>query len=333
MRLCRFLPAPLTSPAEAQPIPQFGFYQEDAIIPLKATFQTYRSESTEPPGPLPDFVSAKMTDFLPPDGKWFEATKAVFQWLSENPQTSQNLAIPDFQLEIPVDIPPKFLLLAGNYPKHVEERGDTAAERRETFPYVFWKPPTTSLRPSGATIPLPAINPNAWDYELELAVLIGRRAFQVSEEDALGYVAGYTIVNDLSDRNFRPNPDRRERPRDRFFDWLHGKWHEGSAPCGPCVASASSLSDPQALDMQLTINGEIRQDANTSQQVFSVAAVISFLSSFVPLEPGDLISTGTPAGVGAATGRFLQPGDLIEAKIESIGTLVTKIAQDSSEMQ
>ena len=107
---------------------------------------------------------------------------------------------------------------------------------------------------------------------------------------------------------------------------LGRKWHDGFCPMGPCVVPADAIADPQALDMKLTANGRVRQDSNTAYQIFPVAAVIEFLSSFVTLEPGDIISTGTPGGVGDATGTYLKPGDRIEATIRSIGTLVTPMA-------
>jgi 2,4-diketo-3-deoxy-L-fuconate hydrolase len=150
----------------------------------------------------------------------------------------------------------------------------------------------------------------------------------VKEAAALKSVAGYTIINDISNRKFRPNPNRKERPKDSFFDWLHGKWHDSFCPCGPCITSADAIVDPQQLAMQLRLNGEIRQDASTALQIFPVAAVIEFISSFVTLEPGDLISTGTPAGVGHTTGTFLKPGDMLQGHIASIGTLTTPVAAD-----
>ena len=143
-------------------------------------------------------------------------------------------------------------------------------------------------------------------------------------------VAGYTIVNDISDRKFRPNPQRRQRPKDEFFDWLHGKWHDSFCPCGPCVTSADAIPDPQRLTLQLRLNGELRQDSSTAKQVFPVAAVIAFISSFVTLEPGDMISTGTPAGVGNTTGTYLHPGDRLEGTISEIGTLVTPVVAEST---
>ena len=143
----------------------------------------------------------------------------------------------------------------------------------------------------------------------------------MAEADALSYVAGYTVVNDISDRKFKPNPNRAAREKDSFFDWLHGKWHDTFCPMGPCVLPADELADPQLMKMTLKLNGEVEQDASTAQMVFPVAAIVEFISSFVTLEPGDIISTGTPAGVGSAKGKFLKSGDVLEAAIEGIGVL------------
>src|SRR5262249_46019463 len=153
-----------------------------------------------------------------------------------------------------------------------------------TFPYVFMKPPSTTLTPAGKPIRLPAVSPAAVDWELELAVVIGRRVKNVSEADALGAVAGYTVINDISHRRYRPNPSRKPREKDAFFDWLHGKWFDGFCPCGPCVIAADSVPDPQRLRMKLTLNGETRQDASTAQMIFPVAALIEFISRMVTLE-------------------------------------------------
>ena len=146
----------------------------------------------------------------------------------------------------------------------------------------------------------------------------------MAEADALKYVAGYTIVNDVSHAaTGRTRTARREK--DAFFDWLHGKWFDTFCPCGPCVVSADAVPDPQNLTLELTVNGEVKQKGSTAQMVFPVAAVIEFISKMVTLEPGDLISTGTPAGVGSTKGTFLKPGDVIRGTIQGIGTLVTPV--------
>ena len=135
----------------------------------------------------------------------------------------------------------------------------------------------------------------------------------------------WSILKQFSDRKFRPNSNRKERTKDGFFDWLHGKWHDGFCPVGPCVTSADAIPDPQKLQLTLKVNGELKQDASTALQIFPVAAVIEFISSYVTLEPGDIISTGTPAGVGNAKGTYLKAGDKLEAAIEGIGVLKNTI--------
>ena len=225
------------------------------------------------------------------------------------------------KLLVPHATPSKLLLLAGNYAKHIEEGGARAAERAQTFPYIFMKPPLTTLTHPGDPIRLPAVSPDFIDWELELGVVIGRQCRAVKEADALQHVAGYTVVNDISDRKFTPNSDRTKREKDGFFDWLHGKWHDTFCPMGPCVLPADELADPQTLHMTLKVNGGVEQDGSTAEMVFPVAAIIEFISSFVTLVPGDIISTGTTSGVGHAKGKFLKSGDVMEAWIEKIGTL------------
>lgn len=204
------------------------------------------------------------------------------------------------------------------------------AERSRTFPYVFLKPASTTLIGSGATIVLPSLSPDTIDWEAELAVVIGQRCKAVSAEQALDVVAGYTVVNDISNRQFRPNPGRDPRPKDGFFDWLHGKWFDSFAPSGPCVTSSADLPDPQTLRLQLKVNGETQQDSHTSKMIFGVAEVIEFISGFVTLEPGDLISTGTAAGVGSPRKKFLRHGDTVEAEIEGIGLVKNPVADEAA---
>ena len=176
------------------------------------------------------------------------------------------------------------------------------------------KPPSTTLTHPGDPIVIPRVSPDHIDWECELGVVIGRTCRDVDEAEALEYVAGYTVVNDISDRKFTPNPGRKPRERDKFFDWLHGKWHDTFCPMGPCILSADAVADPQAL--RAPPDGQRRGQAGRdrpAQMVFPVAAVVSFLSRFVTLEPGDIISTGTPSGVGSATGTYLKPGDVVAA--------------------
>jgi 2-keto-4-pentenoate hydratase/2-oxohepta-3-ene-1,7-dioic acid hydratase in catechol pathway len=311
MRLCRF---------GTEGDPQVGFYDERRIVALADAIISY-SRATGRSIEIP--AAAELLAYLP-GGRGFGAARDVAAWVEANPGAAPARDPAKTPLLVPVPRPGKIFLLAGNYADHIREGGGTAAERAETFPYVFMKPPTTLTHP-GKPVRLPRAAPDAVDWELELAVVIGRRAKHVKEADALNFVAGYTVVNDISQRRYRPNPGRKKREKDAFFDWLHGKWFDSFCPVGPCVTSADAIPDPQALRMKLELNGEVKQDASTAQQVFPVAAVIEFISQMVTLEPGDIISTGTPAGVGAATGTFLKPGDEVRGTIEKIGTLATPV--------
>ena len=302
MRLCRF---------EAAGTAQVGFYIGEQLIPLAAAAQAAGESLSEGDDLLP----------LLPQGAEREAALRVDGWLAAHAEAADDLKLAEAKILTPIPRPNKLLLLAGNYAKHIEEGGETAVERARTYPYVFMKPASTTLNRHGGEIPIPSVSPDNIDWECELGVIISRRAKGVSEAEALEYVAGYTVVNDISDRGFRPNSNRELRDRDKFFDWQHGKWHDGSCPVGPCVACPESVPDPQTLPLQLTVNGEVHQDASTAMQIFPVAAVIEFISSFVTLEAGDIISTGTAAGVGHAKGVHLKAGDQVEARIEGVGIL------------
>jgi 2-keto-4-pentenoate hydratase/2-oxohepta-3-ene-1,7-dioic acid hydratase in catechol pathway len=307
MRLCRFL---------LDDRPMVGFYQEDRVYPLPATGALLLGTSHFP-------ESDQIIDYLP-CGRYHEQARQAERQLRDSPRDVLDMVAvrtAEVKLLVPVAHPSKVLLLAGNYSKHIEEGGGKTEERAKTFPYVFMKPPTTTLTHPGDPVRIPAVSPKEIDWELELGVIIGRECKGVKEAEALRYVAGYTIVNDISDRAFTPNPGRNARPKDGFFDWLHGKWHDTFCPTGPCVLPADDCPDPQRLHLTLKVNGHVEQDASTAEMVFPVAAVIEFISSFVTLQPGDIISTGTPDGVGKAKGKFLKPGDVLEAQIEAIGVL------------
>jgi 2-keto-4-pentenoate hydratase/2-oxohepta-3-ene-1,7-dioic acid hydratase in catechol pathway len=178
---------------------------------------------------------------------------------------------------------------------------------------------------------IPRFSPAQIDWECELGIVIGRRCRHVDEDEAMGCIAGYTVVNDISDRAFKPNPRRKPRDRDKFFDWMHGKWHDTFCPMGPCVLSAHVVADPQALPITLSVNGRIMQNASTAEMIFPVPAIVSFLSEFVTLQRGDVIATGTPAGVGSASGTFLRAGDFVRAAIGPIGTLENPVEDEDDD--
>ncbi len=227
----------------------------------------------------------------------------------------------------PIPRPGKVLALAGNYSEHIREvkldDGLSDSPRQTTVPRPFIMPPTAVTGP-GEQIPWPVYSETI-DYELELAVIIGKEAKFLKPENALDYVAGYTIANDVSARSVTFAKSRANRPWDEFYDWLNGKWADGFLPMGPYLLTAEEIEDAQNLNMNLTVNGRIRQKANTSQMIYPVADIVLFLSHIMTLEPGDVIATGTPAGVGVVTGEFLQAGDSIECTIEKLGTLINTL--------
>ena len=231
------------------------------------------------------------------------------------------------KLLAPIPQPGKILALAGNYVEHIKEAGLklglSDSPRLTITPRPFIMPATAVANP-GDKIPWPVYSETI-DYELELAIVIGQKAKAVSPGKAIEFVAGYTIVNDVSARTVTFEKNRAVRPWDEFYDWLNGKWADGFCPMGPYLLTADEIEDVQNLDMKLTVNGEVRQKANTSQMIHTVAQIVSFLSHLMTLEPGDIIATGTPSGVGLATGNYLKAGDKIEATIDKLGTLANTL--------
>lgn len=237
------------------------------------------------------------------------------------------------RLLAPIPRPGKVIGLAGNYSEHIKEAGLalglSASPRKTTVPRPFLMPSTVVTGPD-EQIPWP-IYSRQIDYEIELAVVIGRKAMCVKPSQALDYVAGCTIANDVSARSVTFAKARAKRPWDEFYDWLNGKWADGFLPTGPFLLTADEIGDVQNLEMSLSVNGELRQKANTSQMIYPVADIVSFLSHIMTLEPADVIATGTPAGVAMATGRFLKEGDRIECRIEKLGILANTLSRQPKE--
>jgi 2-keto-4-pentenoate hydratase/2-oxohepta-3-ene-1,7-dioic acid hydratase in catechol pathway len=214
-----------------------------------------------------------------------------------------------FQWRPLVEAPSKILCIGRNYKAHAEETQDAVP----TIPIVFDKMKNALAAP-GDVVPLPRASEQV-DYEAELVAVIGRRAYQVAEADALRYVAGYTAGNDVSARDLQFRTEQ----------WLIGKSCERFAPLGPYLVTPDEVGDPQQLTIQLRRNGELVQNANTAAMIFSCAYLIHYLSGIFPLEPGDVIFTGTPEGViigmPAERRRWLEPGDTTEVIIERVGRL------------
>jgi 2,4-diketo-3-deoxy-L-fuconate hydrolase len=230
-------------------------------------------------------------------------------------------AAADARLLPPVPRPPNLYMAGANYADHAREMRklgpDAEVPRSPEGPFMFLKPTSTLIGHRDEV----RIGPGCEkvDWEVELAAVIGRRADRVSAEEALAHVAGYTVANDVSVRDRFVRSDAAEPPMK--FDWFLQKGWATSCPLGPWLVPAGEA--PGALDaaMRLTLNGTVEQDSRTSQMIFSLGEQIAYLSAVVPLVPGDVICTGTCAGVGAGQGRFLAPGDVMVAEIEGIGRL------------
>lgn len=220
-------------------------------------------------------------------------------------------SVDDVTLEAPVPRPGKIICIGLNYRNHAIESGMEIP----TSPIIFSKFVTSVTAPeSPIVIPKGSVQT---DYEAELAVVIGRRAKNVSAEDAINYVFGYTNLNDVSARDFQ------------FADgqWQRGKSCDTFAPFGPFVATKDEISDPHALRIQFRLNGDTMQNSTTAELIFRIPEIIEFLSRSVTLEPGDIIATGTPPGVGFARKPpvFLKEGDVCEVEIEGLGVLINPV--------
>jgi 2-keto-4-pentenoate hydratase/2-oxohepta-3-ene-1,7-dioic acid hydratase in catechol pathway len=230
------------------------------------------------------------------------------------------------QLALPLRYPAKVLCSGANYHAHMREM--RVNRPAEAGAYFFLKPPTTALVGPGEPIVVPADPAARVDWEAELAVVIGRRARHVSEVDALRYVAGYSAINDVSFRG----PHRVEHPIGEPFqwDWLASKGADRSTPLGPGVRPAFLVENPQSLELRLWVNGRLKQQASTSDMVIGVAGLIAAASQLLTLEPGDVIATGTPDGVGLPRGEFLRPGDVVEMEVADFGRLTNPVVAEAS---
>lgn len=224
-----------------------------------------------------------------------------------------------YRLRVPFT-PRRIFAAASNYYEHAREMGTELAPREESTPYMFMKA-ETSVVPTLAEVRIPP-QAERVDWEVELAVVIGKPGRQIAIEDALDYVAGYTVLNDVSARDLNRRTDYPFK-----HDWFRGKSFDTFGPLGPWLVPRSCIAEPQNLRMRLTVNGETMQDGNTSEMIFSVAEQIHYLSSILTLQPGDVIATGTPTGVGMGRGIYLKPGDVMVASIDGIGSIENPLVQ------
>lgn len=240
-----------------------------------------------------------------------EEVERLSLWMEEKSREGlvseiRTIALKDVELLAPVPKPGKIICIGLNYLDHIKEAGRPIPKE----PVFFGKFANTVIGPEGVVL-LPDVS-NEIDYEAELAVVIGKKAFQVDKQYALKYVAGYMNFNDISARDLQHQGQ-----------WIKGKFLDTFAPMGPWLVTQDEIKNPGDLNIQMRLNGTVMQSSNTSNMVFSVEDLVSYLSTLVTLEPGDVIATGTPHGVGFVRKPpvFIQPGDILEVEIQGLGTL------------
>jgi 2-keto-4-pentenoate hydratase/2-oxohepta-3-ene-1,7-dioic acid hydratase in catechol pathway len=228
------------------------------------------------------------------------------EWLKIN-QSKVPIVNSDIRLGQPVCRPSKIICIGLNFSDHAKESGASLPSE----PVVFFKATSAIVGPNDNLI-IPK-NSEKTDWEVELAVVIGKKASQVEEKNVLEYIAGYLLHNDYSERKYQ---------LEQGGQWVKGKSCDSFAPIGPFLVTKDEIEDVQKLEMWLKVNGEIKQISSTKNMIFSVTTLVSYLSKFMTLFPGDIISTGTPAGVGLGfkPPQYLKPGDIIELGIENLGS-------------
>jgi 2-keto-4-pentenoate hydratase/2-oxohepta-3-ene-1,7-dioic acid hydratase in catechol pathway len=245
-----------------------------------------------------------------------DALRAVEQGARRFTGPKHRLA--DAKLLPPIPDPPKIICLGLNYRDHAAESG--AAVPKD--PVLFSKY-ATALIGHGEAIMLPAVSREV-DYEAELVIVVGKRGRHIPADAAPGYIAGYTIGHDVSARDWQLKKDGKQ--------WMVGKTFDTFAPTGPFFVTADEVPDPHSLGIRLRLNGQTMQNSNTGQMIFRVGPVLAYLSQVFTLEPGDLIFTGTPSGVGFTRKPpvFLKAGDVVEVEIDSLGVLRNPVVQEAS---
>ena len=247
----------------------------------------------------------------------WENAQRFLNKISDNP-ASKATPLDGVSLRQPINNPGAIYCAAANYYDHAKEMGNEV-DKSSVDPYFFLKS-SSAVIGTGENIRLPMHHSAKFDWEIEIAAVVGREALNISEDEALTCLAGYTIINDLSARD--------QHLRDDWpfgADWFEHKSFETSAPMGPWITPVKEIGDVQSLTTKTWINGEIKQDSSSAQMIFTVAEQIAYISRQLTLKPGDVIATGTCAGVGAFKGVFLKPGDEIQMEVEGLGVLTNSV--------
>ena len=257
---------------------------------------------------LPNGIKVDVSSFISDYNEEFFGNNGIEKletWLNEN-QDSCPIVDDEIRLGAPLVRPSKIVCVGLNYSKHAEESGMDVPKE----PVLFFKASSAIIGPYDPII-IPKGSEKS-DWEVELAIVIGNKASYVSEKDALSHIAGYVLHNDVSERSYQ---------LERSGQWVKGKSCDTFAPIGPFIATPDEIGDPNNLNLWLKLNGEEMQNSNTSDFIFNIQEVVSYISQFMTLLPGDIISTGTPFGVGLGLNppRYLKDGDVIELGIDGLG--------------
>jgi 2-keto-4-pentenoate hydratase/2-oxohepta-3-ene-1,7-dioic acid hydratase in catechol pathway len=231
--------------------------------------------------------------------------------------TGPAFALSDVRLEAPIDDPRKYLAIGMNYQSHVDEA--EAAGKTAPKTQIWFNKQVTCINGPFADVDVPKAGPDMVDYEAEMGVVIGKRCRHVSRDDARSVIAGYLVCNDVTARDWQF----------RSPTFTLGKSFDTHGPIGPWITTSDEIADPHALRITLELNGEMRQHASTSEMIYDIYDQIAYLSEVMTLEPGDLIATGTPAGVGIAGNRFMKPGDVVRVAIEGLGAIENRFVPEA----
>ncbi|CAN5798794.1 hypothetical protein BH20ACI3_BH20ACI3_06640 [soil metagenome] len=291
----------------------------DLFIDTVAAAELLKLSSSE----LPRDMLSLLCSSSEPHGQYTQLKQAIIQ--NYQALVGAQFNIKDLKLDAPLDRPGKIICLAGNYRDHIVESGYAAPQESAVFTQQLFLKPASAIIGDGDDIMISSHNDTV-GWETELAVVIGKRGRNIQAESAYDHVFGYTILNDVSERRLNSRVENRsKREMDGFLDWLAGKWFDGFAPSGPWIVTADEINDPHNLEIKLAVNGQVRQQGNTRDMIFRIPDQVAYISSIMTVEPGDIISTGTPVGAGVGGDASLRDGDEMVCEIEGIGTLRNKV--------
>ncbi|MFC4023804.1 fumarylacetoacetate hydrolase family protein [Oceanobacillus longus] len=294
---------------------RIGCMLGDRVVDLQEAYRQKLISNTEKDTltAIEQVFPAEPNRFFSIGNSVIEKAEEAYEYILSNNTEEVSYAKGEVNVGIPISSPSKIICIGKNYADHVAEMKSEIPD----FPVLFAKFTNALIGPEDAIEK--SASTNKLDYEVELTIVIGKEASKVKKADALEYIAGYTIANDVSARDLQK----------RTPQWLQGKTLDRTTPIGPWVVTADEVGDPSNLAIKSYVNGEERQSSNTSHLIFDIPFLIEFISDLITLNPGDIILTGTPDGVGLAMNppQFLKDGDIVTMEIEKIGRMENKVIE------